>query len=247
MKLILMADGAVGLQVLKWILGNYPRDVAVVVVTAENEIGALANSHLIPVVVYETCLQVRAWLEENDLVPDLGLLAWWPYIIRKRLLDVPPSGFVNTHPSMLPYCRGKHYNFWTIVEEVPFGVSLHLVSADVDTGPVIAQKKIPYTWEDTGETLYRRAVSDMVKLVEETYPNLRRLQFVAVPQNMEHGSYHHSSEIDRACELDLDATYTARRLLNLLRARTFPGHPSCYFEDESGLFEVRVHIERVKK
>jgi hypothetical protein len=44
--------------------------------------------------------------------------------------------------------------------------------------------------------------------------------------------------------IDLEKTYTARDLLNLLRARTFPGYRACTFSDGEASYEVRVEIKR---
>ena len=44
--------------------------------------------------------------------------------------------------------------------------------------------------------------------------------------------------------IDLDREYRARDLLNLLRARTFPGYPACSFVADGTEYEVRVSITR---
>src|SRR5262249_23135590 len=153
-------------------------------------------------------------------------------------------GFVNTHPSLLPYGRGKHYNFWSIVDRVPFGVSLHMVDEGVDSGDIVAQTEIPYDWEDTGGSLHRKATQAMLTLFHQTYPRLRRLDFEAQPQNRSVGTFHRGSELEPASSIALDNSYVARDLLNLLRARTFTGYPACSFEDGEDVYEVRVEIKR---
>jgi methionyl-tRNA formyltransferase len=160
------------------------------------------------------------------------------------LLFLPRGGFVNTRPSLLPCGRGKHYNFWWIVDRVPFGVSLHTVDEGIDSGGVVAQAKLPYSWEDTGGSLYRKATEAMLKLVQETYPRLRGVDFEATPQDLAVGTFHRASELDAACSIDLDKTYVALDLLNLLRARTFPGYPARTFSDGDSTYEVRVDIKR---
>jgi len=244
MKLLLMADGAVGEEIFRWLLDSFLEDLVAVVVTAENTILHDAKKRSVPVCVYESSAQVCHWLSSNSITADYGLLAWWPKIIRMPLLLSAQNGFVNTHPSLLPYNRGKHYNFWALVDESPFGVSLHLVNDGVDTGPIIAQRSIPYSWEDTGETLYRRAMVEMVALFTEVYPQLRRGSVSAVPQDLNMGSYHHSSEIETASKINLEQNYRARDLLNILRARTFPGYPACSFYEHGQEYEVRIEIRK---
>ncbi|QUN31570.1 hypothetical protein KB879_26680 [Cupriavidus sp. KK10] len=54
---------------------------------------------------------------------------------------------------------------------------------------------------------------------------------------------HPAKELESASEVLLDKPYQGRDFLNLLRARTFPGNPSCYFRD-GGKYEVRISMKR---
>lgn len=177
----------------------------------------------------------------------MGVMAWWPKILKRPLLDAPKYGFVNTHPSLLPHNRGKHYNFWALVEQAPFGVTLHRVDSGIDSGDIVAQTRISYDWCDSGGSLYFKAQAAMVSLFCQTYPRLRTGNFEARPQDPKMGSFHHSSEIDMASRIDLDARYQGRELLNLLRARTFEGYPGCWFEEAGDRYEVSVSIRKVNK
>ena len=245
MKIILLADNKVGLGITRWLLENYSDDIGLVVTMLENEISAAVRAADLPVATFESSQVLFDFVTGQKLEFELGILAWWPKLIKAPLLTMPKCGFVNTHPSLLPYGRGKHYNFWTIVEQAPFGASLHMANEQVDGGDVIAQAAIPYSWEDTGASLYARAQETMERLFRDTYPSLRSLEFPRKPQDIERGSSHRASEMDVASWIDLDKRYTARELLNLLRARTFPGFPACAFRSEDGgIFEVRVDIQR---
>lgn len=244
MKLLLLADGRIGSEIARWLIGNFRDDLGLIVTMADNEIAAIARSADARLLMFQSSSQVSDFATTEGLSFDLGLLAWWPKIVRSPLLSLPRCGFVNTHPSFLPYGRGKHYNFWTIVDRVPFGVSLHMVDEGVDSGEIVAQAELPYDWEDTGGTLYRRAAEAMLKLVQETYPRLRSLDFVTRPQELASGTFHRASELEAASLIDLDKTYVARDLLNLLRARTFPGYPACAFSDGNNAYEIRVDIKR---
>ena len=113
-----------------------------------------------------------------------------------------------------------------IVEQCPFGVTLHFVDRGVDTGDIICQKEIPYNWTDNGKTLYFKAIKkEITKLFKDNYPKFRKFIFKRKSQKESHGSFHKAIEIEEASKIELDSKYTARELLNLLRARTFHGHP----------------------
>lgn len=241
MRLLVLADNAPGLQIVDYLVQNYPDDLSLVVVMGRNKIYDLAREQRIPVCDFDSM--------DASMLPDkvdLGLLAWWPKILKSPLLDVPRFGFVNTHPSLLPHNRGKHYNFWALVEQAPFGVTLHRVDSGIDTGDIIAQEQIPYDWTDNGESLYFKAQAAMVNLFRRTYPVLRTGQVTAIPQDRQVGSFHHSCEIEKASNIDLDRLYRGRDLINLLRARSFEGYPGCWFEDSGSRYEVSIKITKVK-
>lgn len=244
MKIILLADGVVGLEVLKQIIKKFPQDLAVVFTVKENDIFNTAKQNKIPVKVFESD---QSAVDEIAEKIDLGVMAWWPKIIKSPLIDLPKNGFINTHPSLLPHNRGKHYNFWALVEQSPFGVTIHRVDYGIDTGEIIAQQPISYDWTDNGGSLYLKAQNAIIKLFAQIYPSLRNETFASTPQNLSLGKFHHSSEINEASSIDLDKNYKASHLLNLLRARTFEGYPGCKFIDNGLEYEVTVSIKAVNK
>lgn len=242
MKILLMAHREVGKEIAQWLFRNYINDLALVVTISDNEIYTIAKKAKIPTLVFDSNEQLASTIANVNI--DYGILAWWPKLIKKPLLNLPKNGFINTHPSYLPYNRGKHYNFWTLVEQSPFGVSLHFITEGIDNGDIIAQKLIPYDWEDNGASLYVKAQKEMVKLFKKTYPMIRESIIQSQKQDLSQGSFHTSNELEQASIIDLDKNYQARDLLNLLRARTFPGYPSCSFVDSGKTYEVQIQIKR---
>ena len=244
MKLLLCADRKVGFEIAYFLLNQYAQDLALVVTIEENEIFHAAQAAGVPAQVFVSNEKLVACLQGVQV--DLGILAWWPMLISTPVLELPKQGFINTHPSLLPHNRGRHYNFWAIVEESPFGVSLHCVDAGVDSGDVVMQAKIEYDWCDNGGSLYQKAQDAMVKLFRETYPKLREAEIPRRPQDLSVGSFHKAWELEPASRIDLEANYRGREILNRLRARTFQGHPSCWFEEDGHRYEVRVEIRRIE-
>lgn len=247
MKLLLLADGSVGTQVLRYLVREYPQDIAAVVTVSGSGLQDIANAAGLRTLVYQTGSDLGRQLK--DAAPadgfDLGFMAWWPHIISEDVLDVPRHGFLNMHPSLLPYNRGKHYNFWALVEQCPFGVTIHRADRRIDAGDIVAQRTIAYDWTDTGETLYYKAQSTIFALFKEIYADLRTGEFDMVPQDISAGSFHHACELEQASLIELDTAYRARDLLNLLRARTFSGYSACQFIDKGKRYEVRIDIKRI--
>jgi methionyl-tRNA formyltransferase len=178
--------------------------------------------------------------------PDILILAWWPFILKKNLIELAKKGVINFHPSYLPYNRGKHYNFWTIIEDSPFGVTLHKINEGIDLGPILFQIRIEKTWEDTGESLYHKAQEAIISLFQENADNIFFGEWNEKEQNPKDGSFRWAYEMELASKINLDSSYTARELLNLLRARTFRPYPSCYFIENNEKYEVRVEIKKIQ-
>ena len=243
MKLLLMADNQVGLEIVQWLISEYWEDIVLVVTTSENEIYKTVLRASIPCIVSRSGKGVKDYLEDRGIIPDLGYLVWWPKIIKTPLLEFPRAGFINTHPSLLPFNRGKHYNFWALVDQTPFGVTLHFADESIDTGDIIVQRSIPYTWEDSGASLHYKAIEETINLFKDSYPEIRQLNIPRQKQDPDKGSFHLVKELGPASHIDLGKQYLARDLLNLLRARTFEGHPACWFEADGREYEVRIEIK----
>jgi len=178
---------------------------------------------------------------------DLIILAWWPYILKEELISLPKIGCLNFHNSFLPYDRGKHANFWTLLEGTPFGVTIHFINRGVDSGDIAFQSIIVKSWEDTGESLYHKAQNELIKLFVEKFPQIKQGKIPKISQDPVQGSYHHSSELGPASKIDLDKKYKARDLLNIIRARNFPPYPGAWFIDNDEKYEVHVTIKKNQK
>ena len=248
MMLALFASGGFGLAVLDVLTqgGIAPRWV---VVDSNEEEGSLRSISRAGEAIGA---ELVAWAEvaSQPATPILdgarfGLLAWWPHLLRKPLIDRFEEGVLNLHPSLLPIGRGKDPNFWALRDRTPFGVTIHFVSAGLDAGDIAFQRELPIEWTDTGETLYRRSQAELLDLLRTAVPAIASGEIPRTPQDEARATLHRRRELDSASEIRLNAMYTGRSLLDLLRARTFPGFPGAWFVDGEHRYEVRIAIERV--
>lgn len=239
----IFADQDVGLNAVKFVLERYPNHVKSIVTISDNEISAMARSFGCATLLWE-----QISVENSGMLFDgveVIFLAWWPKIIPRFIIEAPAVGIVNFHPSLLPYNRGKNYNFWTIVEDTPFGVTLHFVDEGIDSGDILFQTPIAKTWEDTGASLYLKAKAEISLLFQNHYKDIIEGRYQRTKQDTIRSTLHYSKELDAYSRLTLDESYQLKQLLNLLRARTFEGKPACYFWDSGKKFEVRVSIREV--
>ena len=172
----------------------------------------------------------------------MGLSILFGYILRPEFLELFESGVVNLHPSFLPYNRGSNPDIWSIVEGTPAGVTLHYIDKGVDTGDIIAQKQVTVEPVDTGETLYRKLEQTCVELFKATWPLMRSGQVPRLLQGQEEGTYHATADVNLIDAIDLDKTYTARDLINVIRARTFKPYPGAYFNHQGRKVFLRLQL-----
>ncbi len=175
---------------------------------------------------------------------DLVILAWWPHIILKPLFPISRLGFLNMHPSLLPYNRGKHYYFWNIVEGAPFGVTLHTINEDIDSGHIAFQQPLDTRWVDTGRSLRDRALGAMVDIFREHFDRIVAGELPRIPVDTSQGSFHWGRELEEASRIDLDKQYTGRELLNILRARSGFASGGAWFMDQGIRHEIAITITR---
>jgi len=164
---------------------------------------------------------------------DVTLSVKFGYRIKGPFLELFPEHAFNLHMSLLPYNRGAYPTAWCIVDRTPAGVTLHLMDEEFDTGPIIAQQEAPVMAWDTGESMYRKCNDVAIDLLRATWPAVQGGTTQPMPQP--HGGTSHrfpdAAEID---EIRLDDLVEAGRLLDILRARTFPPYQGAFFRAPDG-------------
>jgi methionyl-tRNA formyltransferase len=102
---------------------------------------------------------------------ELLLSVYYTQLFGERLLAALEGPAVNFHPSLLPRHRGVAPLIWAIAEgDTMTGVTAHHIDAGIDTGRVVAQRKLPIHPDDSGHTLHRKAA----RLVSGTAAELLR-------------------------------------------------------------------------
>ena len=109
--------------------------------------------------------QVIDALEAEDV--DLVAMAGFMTILDKPFIDRWPGRVLNTHPSLLPAFPGAHGVRDALEAGVKItGCTVHVATAELDAGPIIAQSAVEVLPDDTVESLHER-----IKVVERAlYP-----------------------------------------------------------------------------
>ncbi|MFD0726154.1 phosphoribosylglycinamide formyltransferase [Lysobacter brunescens] len=100
---------------------------------------------------------------------DLIVCAGYMRIIAAAQIERRPNRMINLHPSLLPAFKGLHTHLQALDAGVAeHGASVHVVTADLDDGPVLAQARVPVLAGDDAESLGARVRTVEHPLLIET-------------------------------------------------------------------------------
>jgi phosphoribosylglycinamide formyltransferase 1 len=88
---------------------------------------------------------------------SLVCLAGFMRLLTQRFLDEFPNAVVNIHPSLLPAFPGTNAQYQALEHGVKWtGATVHLVTAELDGGPIVLQETVPVKDSDDLDTLATR-------------------------------------------------------------------------------------------
>lgn len=160
---------------------------------------------------------------KEDVAPlfrglDLDVVLCWGFNwkLPQEALDVPRLGSVNNHPAFLPRHRGPYPIAWAFREgDTELGATWHRMDAELDTGPILAQSKVPL--EDTDcwiEEFGPKVVQNSLEMLPRVFERLEAGD-PGDPQSTEGVSWAGLFEEDYAT---VDWSQTAREIHNQVRA-----------------------------
>ncbi len=163
------------------------RGLPIVVVIADRPCGALdiaREANVPPILVERTDFtpsfdrvaythEIVDALQAHNV--DLVAIAGFGTILSKPFVDAYSGRAVNTHPALLPAFKGWH----AVKDALEYGVKItgttvHLVTEDVDSGPILAQEAVPVLDGDTETTLHERIKEVERRLYPEVIERLAR-------------------------------------------------------------------------
>ena len=103
---------------------------------------------------------------------QLVCLAGFMRLLSPVFVDAFPNAVLNIHPSLLPAFPGINAQYQAWEHGVKWtGVTVHLVTAELDGGPIVLQRAIPVADSDDADTLAARILSQE----HEAYPEAIRI------------------------------------------------------------------------
>jgi phosphoribosylglycinamide formyltransferase-1 len=106
---------------------------------------------------------VQATLEDHRI--DLVCLAGFMRLLTPWLVRRWEGRLINIHPALLPAFKGLHTHARVLAAgERTHGATVHFVVPEMDSGPIIAQGKVPVHDHDTPDTLAARVLEEEHRL-----------------------------------------------------------------------------------
>ena len=153
---------------------------------------------------------------------DLGVVVAFGQILPQCVLDLPASGCVNVHASLLPRWRGAAPIQRAIMSgDTHTGICLMRMEAGLDTGPVYSRVVTEISESDTAGALHDRLALLGAQLLTRDILGIGRGSMIPEPQPTEGVTYAEKISNDEAC---IDWSKDAVEISNLIRGLSpFPG------------------------
>ncbi len=133
---------------------------------------AIALEHDLPLLQPRSLRREEAIAALGAWPADVYVVAAFGLILPQSVLDLPPRGSLNIHASLLPRWRGAAPIQASIrAGDARSGVSLMLMDAGLDSGPVLAQRALRMAPDETTQGLHDRLATLGAELLIENLPD----------------------------------------------------------------------------
>lgn len=160
----------------------YPLQVGLVIADRECPAADIARRASIPTVDLERTFgtgfdrerytdAVLAVLREHGV--DLVAMAGFMTVLAPGMFKGYPDRILNTHPSLLPEFKGAHAVRDALASGAKItGCTIHVATARLDEGPILAQAEVPVLDGDTERSLHERIKAEERRLYPEVVARL---------------------------------------------------------------------------
>lgn len=206
---------------------------------------ALAMKHGLPVFQPER-LDKDAIKKLSDWKPDIIVVAAYGRILPKAVLDLPGFGCINVHASILPRWRGASPVANALIAgDTETGITIMELNEGMDTGDIIAVKKLPINPEERANELLDRLAELGAALLIETLPFWITRAITTLPQTEDGVTLCQLIEReDGRIFWNASATEIYNRFRGL---HPWPGLFTYWRRDEDGAIRIKLHEIEIQK
>ena len=249
-RIAIAGDREIALQVIRYLISEGDSPVCLLLHSNKNSSHSSAIRQLCSHIPDKHIFYGKEFKTDNafrimrNLDLDFLISIHFHYIFPPEILSITKTPLLNLHPAFLPFNRGWHTPSWAILDDTPYGASLHIVDSGIDTGDIIMQEQVKVLPCDTANSLYQKVLKAELDVFKTAWPALRCGNY-EMKKQIGTGTQHTKKELSDSkiqC-LDLKTQQSVGRTLDILRALT-TNDPTeaAYFEDATGKYRVRVDI-----
>jgi methionyl-tRNA formyltransferase len=160
-------------------------------------------------------------------------------VISAHCKQLFPAGMVqqvrciNVHPGLNPYNRGWFPQVFSILNKLPLGATIHEIDAELDHGPIIAQKPVPVFEHDTSLTAYNRVQAAEIELLDEHLEAIISGDYASFPAHAT-GNLNLKKDFNKLLTIDRNEVLTFGQAIDRLRALTHGSYQNAFFYDADG-------------
>ncbi len=160
MKIALIGQSAFGKAVLEALATREEHEIAGVFAAPDRSrsrepLAVAAEGMGLPVWQFKRMRDPECIDVFRSLDPDLCVMAYVTDIVPNEIIEAPSHGTIQYHPSLLPLHRGPSSINWAIINgDTETGLSIFWPDEGLDTGPILLQKRVEISSEDTVGSLY---------------------------------------------------------------------------------------------
>ena len=195
MRIVFFGTPQFAIPTLEKLLANSQFEVIGVVTQPDKRRGRGSQLVPSPIKVLATAHQLPIWQPMRikkdpdtiaalrDLAADIFVVVAYGQILSQEILDIPKSGCINVHGSLLPLYRGAAPIQRCLTDGVTqTGITTMLMDAGMDTGAMLLKYETPVSLWDNADRLVAKLAAEGARLLVDTLIDIDRI----IPTPQEH-------------------------------------------------------------
>ena len=236
-KVVFVGSKTLGASVLNAIFSVSPQSlVGVITIDDSNDVRCALDQFQefeqrtgIPLRIINKGSEIKPAIVEFQ--PNLCIVVGWYWVLKADLLNLVPNGWLGIHASLLPSYRGGAPLVWAVLNgETETGLSLFYFDEGMDTGEIVAQRKVSIGFKDTIADVLAKIEKGSLEIVREYYPLLLQGKAPRLKQDHSKATY---AALRQPSDGKIDWSQPASRIYDFVRAQTHP-YPGafCYVDEK---------------
>ena len=252
MKIIFMGNSEIACPILNAlkkskhqilsVVSNSPKALGRGMTYQYTPVGELANKLDLKLISVDSLKNKQFISTIEKLQADIFVVVAFR-ILPSILLSLTNKGAMNLHASLLPKYRGAAPIQHAILNgDSETGISTFIIDKNLDTGPILLQKKISISNQDNFDTLSKKISDEGTVLILESLDLLEKNNYKLFSQLNKEASY--APKILKN-ELLIDWAQTANQINNRVRALSYSGVFTFINGKRIKLYKTRVHENNI--